>query len=249
MATASSISPSGMQLAGKYGIGVLSIASNSTEGLQALPTQWGVRRGGRRAARPDRRPNELAGADGVPPRRDREQARNEAVLGLQRWHNEYNVLDARPPRRQRTSTIQWELLDHDHRRRRRRRRRGRRRNARRSGRRRSATCYEIDRRLRRGARLRPRLGEPEATFRSWELVAKYVIPEVNGMLGGLREIAGLPPRQPGRADGRRHRGRDAEDHGPRGRGQGDGDHDGSRSRQAAADKSAPKDAVFRPGAL
>ena len=40
MATASSISPSGMQLAGKYGIGVLSIASNSTEGIQALPTQW-----------------------------------------------------------------------------------------------------------------------------------------------------------------------------------------------------------------
>ena len=41
MATASSISPSGMQLAGKYGIGVLSIASNSTEGINALPTQWG----------------------------------------------------------------------------------------------------------------------------------------------------------------------------------------------------------------
>ncbi len=41
MATASMISPSGMQLAGKYGIGVLSIGSNSTEGIQALPTQWG----------------------------------------------------------------------------------------------------------------------------------------------------------------------------------------------------------------
>src|SRR3954465_2005672 len=41
MTVASSFSPSGMQLAGKYGIGVLSIASNSTEGLQALPTQWG----------------------------------------------------------------------------------------------------------------------------------------------------------------------------------------------------------------
>ena len=41
MATASMICPSGMQLAGKYGIGVLSIGSNSTEGIQALPTQWG----------------------------------------------------------------------------------------------------------------------------------------------------------------------------------------------------------------
>ena len=61
MATASSISPSGMQIAGKYGIGVLSIASNSTEGMQALPTQWGVRRGGRRQARLDRRPRATGG--------------------------------------------------------------------------------------------------------------------------------------------------------------------------------------------
>src|SRR6202034_1799115 len=37
MAAASSISPSGMQLAGKYGMGVLSIASASVE---ALPVQW-----------------------------------------------------------------------------------------------------------------------------------------------------------------------------------------------------------------
>ena len=40
MAAASAISPSGMQLAGKYGMGVLSIASTSQEGLQALPIQW-----------------------------------------------------------------------------------------------------------------------------------------------------------------------------------------------------------------
>src|SRR5205085_458318 len=35
-----SISPSGMRLAGKYGLGVISVASYSPEGLQALPTQW-----------------------------------------------------------------------------------------------------------------------------------------------------------------------------------------------------------------
>src|ERR1700755_2159795 len=40
MAVASSITPSGMRLAGKYGTGVLSIASTTTEGLQALPLQW-----------------------------------------------------------------------------------------------------------------------------------------------------------------------------------------------------------------
>ena len=70
MATASSISPSGMQIAGKYGIGVLSIASTSAEGLAALPTQWALRRGGRRPARPGGRPAQLAGADELAHRRD-----------------------------------------------------------------------------------------------------------------------------------------------------------------------------------
>src|ERR1700716_4222444 len=40
-ATASQISPSGMTLAGKHGIGVISIGSLSEEGLNSLPTQWG----------------------------------------------------------------------------------------------------------------------------------------------------------------------------------------------------------------
>ncbi|MDP3163562.1 MAG: LLM class flavin-dependent oxidoreductase, partial [Reyranella sp.] len=40
-AVASQISPSGMTLAGKYGIGIISLGSMSTEGLTALPTQWG----------------------------------------------------------------------------------------------------------------------------------------------------------------------------------------------------------------
>src|SRR6476660_2476448 len=40
-AVASQISPSGMTLAGKYGIGIISIGSLSEEGLNALPTQWG----------------------------------------------------------------------------------------------------------------------------------------------------------------------------------------------------------------
>src|SRR3981189_2829306 len=40
-AVASQISPSGMTLAGKHGIGVISIGSLSDEGLNALATQWG----------------------------------------------------------------------------------------------------------------------------------------------------------------------------------------------------------------
>ena len=39
-AVASQISPSGMTLAGKHGIGIISIGSLSEEGLNALPTQW-----------------------------------------------------------------------------------------------------------------------------------------------------------------------------------------------------------------
>src|SRR4051812_49622957 len=38
---ASQISPSGMTLAGKYGIGIISLGSMSTQGLMSLGTQWG----------------------------------------------------------------------------------------------------------------------------------------------------------------------------------------------------------------
>ena len=41
MAVASTLSPSGMTAAGKHGVGVLSVASYSEQGLQALATQWG----------------------------------------------------------------------------------------------------------------------------------------------------------------------------------------------------------------
>src|SRR5207237_4230971 len=40
-AVASQISPSGMTLAGKYGIGIISLGSMSEQGLLSLPTQWG----------------------------------------------------------------------------------------------------------------------------------------------------------------------------------------------------------------
>jgi limonene 1,2-monooxygenase len=110
MATASSISPSGMQIAGKYGIGVLSIASTSAEGLQALPTQWGFA-------------EEAAAAHGTSvDRRDwrvlmswhiaetKEQARREAVHGLHRWHNEYNVRVLGRPGATHVEDP-WDLLD------------------------------------------------------------------------------------------------------------------------------------------
>ncbi len=91
MATASMISPSGMTLAGKYGMGVLSIGSMSTAGLQALPLQWSFA-------------EEAAEANGQTVDRadwrivcnfhvaeTRQEARDQAKDGLFRWHNEYNV--------------------------------------------------------------------------------------------------------------------------------------------------------------
>ncbi len=88
---ASQISPSGMTLAGKYGIGIISLGSMSTQGLMALPTQWGfaedaARKHGTTVSRSDWRVLlswHIA--------ETREQARREAGAGLMRWHNEYNV--------------------------------------------------------------------------------------------------------------------------------------------------------------
>lgn len=91
MAVSSSISPSGMQLAGKYGIGALSVASTSTDGLQALPLQWSFA-------------EDAAAQYGTTVRRDdwrvlmtwhiaesRAEAKREAMDGHLRWHNEYKV--------------------------------------------------------------------------------------------------------------------------------------------------------------
>src|SRR5262245_64446701 len=91
MAAASSISPSGMQLAGKYGMGVLSIASTSQEGLQALPTQWSFAEEAAKKhdQKVDRKNWRVVMAWHLA--ESKKQAEQEAVDGLQHWHNEYNV--------------------------------------------------------------------------------------------------------------------------------------------------------------
>lgn len=91
VAAAVSISPSGMKLAGKHGLGVISVASFSEEGLQALPTQWGwaetyAEEFGRELSRDCWRvmmPFHIA--------ETREQAFSEIYDGLSHWHNGYNV--------------------------------------------------------------------------------------------------------------------------------------------------------------
>jgi limonene 1,2-monooxygenase len=86
-----SISPSGMRLAGKYGLGVISVASYSEEGLNALPTQWSwaetyAQEFGKTVSRDNWRvmmPFHIA--------EDRQTAFEEIYDGLGHWHNAYNV--------------------------------------------------------------------------------------------------------------------------------------------------------------
>jgi limonene 1,2-monooxygenase len=91
VAVASTISPSGMKTAGKYGVGVLSIASYSEEGLQALPTQWNF---GEVSAREHGQQIDRANWRIVMPFHlsdSKEQAYREVAAGLKRWQNEYII--------------------------------------------------------------------------------------------------------------------------------------------------------------
>jgi limonene 1,2-monooxygenase len=189
MTVASSISPSGMQLAGKYGIGVLSLASSSTEGLAALPTQWSFA-------------EEAAALHGqTVDRRDwrvlmawhlaetREQAIAEAAHGLQRWHNEYNVdILGRPGAVAYDDAYQLaeEVASGEA-------------GGNGAG---AGVIGTPDDAVAAITRMYDTVGgfgtvlgfahdwaNKEATLRSWELFARYVIPEVNGQLRGLRESA------------------------------------------------------------
>ena len=67
---ASQISPSGMTLAGKYGIGIISLGSMSTQGLMALPQQWEFAEDAAKKARHHGEPLQLARAPELAHRRD-----------------------------------------------------------------------------------------------------------------------------------------------------------------------------------
>ena len=180
-AVASMISPSGMTLAGKHRTGVLSIGSMSSAGLDALPTQWSFA-------------EESAAKHGNTVNRadwrvvmswhiaeTREQARAEAGDGLLRWHNEYNVgtlmrpgMDVFPDREQ----ALHEIGDA-------------------AGASVIGTPDDLVAAIRRMQEITGGFGtvigfahdwaNPENTARSWDMVARYVMPEVNGMLDGYRE--------------------------------------------------------------
>ena len=178
MAAASSISPSGMQLAGKYGMGVLSIASTSTEGLQALPVQWGF---AEEAAKQhgkivDRRNWRVLMSWHLA--ESREQAEREAIDGLHWWHNEYNVRILGRAGAVRVED-KHELIAQVN-------------SARGSGVGSSVigTPDDLVKQIRELQKVTGGFGvvlgfahdwaNREATLRSWELFARYVVPELNG---------------------------------------------------------------------
>ncbi len=182
MAAASMVSPSGMTLAGKYGMGVLSIGSLSTAGIQALPLQWSFA-------------EEAAAKSGEVVDRSqwriimqfhiaetREQAREQSKHGLLRWHNEYTVGTL-----QRPGAEAYDSPDH-------------------------AvddvafsdgaigvigTPDDLVERVRDLYELAGGFGAVigfvhdwaniEDTRKSWDLVARYVVPEIRGMIKPLRQ--------------------------------------------------------------
>ena len=177
MAAASSISPSGMQLAGKYGMGVLSIASTSTEGLAALPIQWSFAEGAakRHGKTVDRRDWRVLVSFHLA--ESQKQAEHEAVDGLWWWHNEYNVRVLGRPGALRVED-KWALMEQV--------------NGSGSGVG-SAVIGTPDQAVTMIRNLQQVTGgfgvvlgfahdwaNREATLRSWELFARYVIPELNG---------------------------------------------------------------------
>jgi limonene 1,2-monooxygenase len=182
IAVASMVSPSGMTLAGKHGTGVLSIGSMSTDGLQALPLQWSfaeesAKKHGQSVDRANWR---IVMSWHVA--ESREQAREEAKQGLFRWHNEYTVGTLMRPGATKFRTPD-EAVDQ--------------------------TAFadlsaavigtpdDLVEAIRRMVGITGGFGtvigfvhdwaNRPNTFKSWELVARYVIPEVNGLLDSYRE--------------------------------------------------------------
>jgi limonene 1,2-monooxygenase len=181
MVTASSISPSGMTLAGKYGMGVLSIGSNSDAGLAALPTQWGFaeQAAAKSGKTVDRKDWRVLMSWHIA--ETREEARAQAGAGLMKWHNEYTVGTLMRP-----GAVEFKTPDQAV----------------------DETAYvdgaasvigtpdDLIAAIRKLSASAGGFGtvlgfahdwaNRENTLKSWDLVARYVIPEIHGLLEGYR---------------------------------------------------------------
>ena len=183
MATASMISPSGMTLAGKYGCGVLSLGSMSTTGLAALPTQWSFAEDAakKHGQKGDRRNWRVVMSWHIA--ETREQAREEAKHGLMRWHNEYIVDTLMRPGEKKYKPTE-EAVEHVA-------------SMGIAGASVIGTPDDLVASIRHLQEITGGFGtalgfihdwaNPANTAKSWDMVARYVIPEVNGMLDAYRE--------------------------------------------------------------
>jgi limonene 1,2-monooxygenase len=180
-AVASQISPSGMTLAGKHGIGVISIGALAEEGLNALPTQWGFAEtaAAEHGQTVDRKDWRVLMSWHIA--ETREQARAEARDGLFRHNNEYITATLQRPGAKafrnpdeavdRTAFVPGAVAT-------------------------IGTPDDLVARIKAVLEAAGGFGtvvgfvhdwaNPENTRRSWDMVARYVVPEINGYLAGLR---------------------------------------------------------------
>lgn len=180
-AVASQISPSGMTLAGKYGIGIISLGSMAPEGLTALPTQWGFAESAAKKAGTivDRKNWRVLLNWHIA--ETREKAMEEARHGLMRWHNEYIVATLQRPGATAFKSPDQAVEEM-------------------SGPGSAAVIGTPDDLVKMIKSVYDKSGgfghavgfvhdwaNPENTFRSWDMVARYVIPEINGYVTKLRE--------------------------------------------------------------
>jgi limonene 1,2-monooxygenase len=180
-AVASQISPSGMTLAGKYGIGIISIGSLSREGLNALPTQWGFAEAAaaQHGQTVDRRNWRVLLSWHIA--ETREKAREQARDGLFRHHNEYITGTLQRPGTKpfKTPDQAVDLTAYSD-----------------SAVATIGTPDDLVARIKQVLQMSGGFGtvvgfvhdwaNPENTMRSWDMVARYVVPEINGYLAGLR---------------------------------------------------------------
>ncbi len=181
-AVASQISPSGMTLAGKHGIGIISIGSLSQEGLNALPTQWGFAEAAaaKHGRTVDRKNWRVLLSWHIA--ETREIAREQARDGLFRHHNEYITGTLQRPGAKPFKTPDQAV---------------------------DLTSYsdgavatigtpdDLVARIKQVLEMSGGFGtvvgfvhdwaNPANTVRSWDMVARYVVPEINGYLAGLRK--------------------------------------------------------------
>ncbi|MDP6751714.1 MAG: LLM class flavin-dependent oxidoreductase [Candidatus Poribacteria bacterium] len=181
-AVASTKSPSGMTLAGKYGAGVLSIGATATAGLQALPRQWSFAKESalKHNNVVDRKNWRILMSWHIA--ETREKAREQAGDGLMRHNNEYTVKTLRGGEGSIFKTAD-EAVDE--------------------------TAFseqsvavigtpdDLVAKIREMVSITGGFGcvigfahdwaNREDTRRSWDMVARYVIPEVNGLLDDYRE--------------------------------------------------------------